>query len=140
MAERPAPGIHTPTLKRTTVHPDNERYDKHHEIYSRHYNELLVYNELETPHTKEPFKAKALDDPNIHYHDFSDFPPDFYKPEFYGYHYEQVTGHKSSPHTKYEPLKIHSVDKSGKGFYYYDEHYSTSFLHGGSSAEWSHQD
>ena len=94
---------------------------------------------METPHTTDTFKAKKLDDPNVHYHDFSDFPPDFYKADFY-HHYAEVGAdilsselgqhvRPSDVHREYEPLKIHSLAKSGEGFYYYDDHHQTSFHH-----------
>ena len=43
----------------------------------------LTYTELETPHTQDLYLAKPLDHPHIHYHSYEDFPPDFYKADFY---------------------------------------------------------
>jgi len=43
----------------------------------------LEYYELETAHTKDPIKAKSTNDPNIFFSSYEDFPPDFYKAEYY---------------------------------------------------------
>ena len=43
----------------------------------------FAYTELETPHTQDLYLAKPLDHPHIHYHSYEDFPPDFYKADFY---------------------------------------------------------
>ena len=62
-----------------------------------------------------------MDHPHIHYHSYEDFPPDFYKADFYD-QYRQITGVDWTP---YSPLKIHSYGDNG--FYYYDDHPQTSF-------------
>ena len=119
-----------PKLVHQTEQPDSKRY---HQSYAHHHGTDLSssYNEIETPHSKEVFKAKPVTDPNIHYHDFSDFPPDFYKADFYE-QYEtlgaDILGHPMPKHAKhyvYEPLKVHNYSHDGKGFYYFDDHQQT---------------
>ena len=43
------------------------------------------YMPVETPHhfTPDPLLHMDLNDPHVHFHSYEDFPPDFYKPEFY---------------------------------------------------------
>ena len=79
---------------------------------------------MATPHSFEPYLAKPLSDPSIHYHSYEDFPPDWYKAEFYD-QYRHLSGHPEYDHFEYKPLKIHSYHKDG--FYYYDDHHQTSF-------------
>ncbi len=91
------------------------------------------YHELETPHSLEPFKSKSLHDPTVHYHDYHDYPPEFYKAEYYG-NYHKLSEDMMSPeqyyrlrvlnhddhHLPYEPLQVHSW--ADNGFFYYDDH------------------
>lgn len=48
------------------------------------------FKELETPHSKEVFLAKDTRDPHIYFHEYEDFPPDFYKAEFYHEQYAKI--------------------------------------------------
>ena len=56
-----------------------------------------------------------MDDPEIFYHSYHDFPPDFYKAEFYDEH----------SRLPFEGTQIHSL--TDHGYYYHDDHHQTDF-------------
>ena len=97
----------------------------------------LHYREVQTAHSLEPYLAKDTDHPSVHFHTYEDFPPDFYKAEFYEQEYAQIMGTDESEQAfdqfyqpvellkPYEPLKVHSFHDNG--FYYYDDNSMTSF-------------
>jgi hypothetical protein len=98
------------------------------------HHKTIAYIPMDTPHTIDAILSKDLDDPNIHYQSYEDFPPDFYKANYYNFYNDIVKDmlpHESIedyyPHSVYRPLKIHSY--ADNGFYYYDEHPQTDFRH-----------
>ena len=93
--------------------PDLEKYQKHDQDakHSHHKSINLLYHEIETAHTLDPIRVKSTDDPNVFFHSFHDFPPDFYKAEYYDVDSSTRHGH--------EGTKIHSL--TDNGYYYYDD-------------------
>ena len=95
------------------------------------------FEKLEIPHSREPFRAKKTSDPGIYFHEYEDFPPDFYKAEFYHDAYMKIMQQINAEERldlmnelalegpEYKPLKIHSLAENG--FFYYDDHSQTSF-------------
>lgn len=67
----------------------------------------------------------------MHYHDYTDFPPEFYKAEYYSFYHKLSEDmnpdhvHESEHHLPFEPLRVHSY--TDNGFYYYDDHPQTDF-------------
>lgn len=113
VAHRPTYGKHeAPKISYVDKQPVNERHtfeeDLHREhphdgehYYQRHYMEHSNdYHELETPHSLEPFKSKSILDPTVHFHDYHDFPPEFYKAEYYG-NYHKLSEDMMSPEQYY---------------------------------------
>lgn len=147
-----APRAYSTAFERKFPHEDHGLYPPTHQMHHKDaYNEAdnysssnindqpanreylgglkrIVYRELETPHSVDPVLAKTLDDPNIFYHSYEDFPPDFYKAEYY-HGYANIAADLSPnfdpfrASNDYEHIKIHSLAENG--FYYYDPHRQT---------------
>ena len=112
VAHRPDPGQHeAPKISYVDEKPLNEKHlfaedllrREHHEnphhdlrdhdelpLEQHHYHSPAMndYHELVTAHSLEPFKSKPHSDPLIHYHDYQDFPPEFYKAEYYSFYHK----------------------------------------------------
>ena len=115
---------------------EHHQEPRHHQepIHHQQHHYESEYRELETPHTIEPFKARSINDSTVHYHDYTDFPPEFYKAEYYSFYHKlsedmnpdhHLTHDEAEHHLPFEPLRIHSY--TDNGFYYYDDHPQTDF-------------
>ena len=69
---------------RTYFNDHFPRYEHSHPDENHgHHAVITLLDELETPHSFDPIAAKDINDPSIFFHSYEDFPPDFYKAEYY---------------------------------------------------------
>ena len=162
VAHHPAPGSRKPSVSRSKDYEPAE--EVHHEsvhdtmpslvahgdtlteqtMASVHHThavpEVISYIPLDTPHTLDPIQARPIDHPNVRFQSYEDFPPDFYKADYYGFYNDHVKEllpegmiEEHYPAGEYKPLRIHSFGENG--FYYHDDHFQNDFRHDADAIE-----